>query len=264
MELKGERHMRILILTKSIICEKQLQEQLQRLDHEVFVSSSLLISSQQFLLTRLIDYFQVIIFGETVMDKVVTEILSMIDQKDHLLIRKAETVLDKVDREVWKHKGIQGWVYCDSGIEAVREQLSTLEKEFVPTETENSFTREKGSLTMMQIKKTEGPKGLHLQVNSCAFGNTEKRLVDALINKKGQLCSREELCEILWNSKPTNSKLSQLSSLIKRIKGRFIKLGIHEEIIHTTWGKGYMLTNKFNDYFTDIDEEIEPIKELQQ
>lgn len=243
-----------------MLCERQLQEQLQRLDHEVFVSKYLFEESQyQFLTGKLINFFHLILISETVTDGELLRILPILKQQRKIVFRKSEIELDKVDQEYWIDQGIQGWISCDTKIERLREQLSKIiENDFL--EQKNVIAREKGGLTMLQFRQPPIQKMKEIKLSDCKFANNEKRLLGVLINKRNELCSREEICKVLWESEPTNSKLAQLSSLIKKMKRRFKNLEIYEEMIQTKWGKGYMLTDSFFEYFID-DDPNEQIKE---
>lgn len=257
---EGVKNVRVFILTKNVLCEQQLQNQLQRLDHEVFVSNYLFDEPQaQFLFVKLIDYFQIILISETVTDAELLRILPALNQQKKVVFRKNEYRPDKADQEYWTNKGIKGWISCDSKIESVREQLSKMiENEF--SEQKNMIVKEKRGLTMLQLRQAPIQKMKEVKLSDCKFANNEKRLLGVLINKKDELCSREEICKILWDSEPTNSKLAQLSSLIKKMKKRFRNLEIYEEMIETKWGKGYMLTDNFYEYFIGNDPS-EQIKE---
>ena len=232
-----------------MLCEQRLQEQLQRLDHEVFVSNYLFKGAQYQLLTgKLMDYFQFVLFSETVTDGEMLKILPLVDLQRQIIFRKHEAEMDKESQEYWSNKGIKGWLSSKSTIEELREQLSKIiDQEQVEQKT--LITREKGGFTMLQFKQPSIQRNRTIKLNDCKFANNEQRLLEVLINKKNELCSREEICKLLWDSAPTNSKLAQLSCLIKKMKKRFTDLEIYEEMIQTKWGKGYMLTDNFYEYF---------------
>lgn len=244
------RTLRILIFTKNMLCEQRLQEQLQRLNHEVFVSNYFFKDAQyQLLAEKIMDYFPFVLFSETVTDGEMLRLLPMIELQRQIILRKHESDLEQEYQKYWSNKGVKGWIYSNANIEELREQLSKImEKEQL--EKKSQITREKCGLTMLQLKQQPlVQRNRVIKISDCKFANNEQRLLEVLINKKKELCSREEICMLLWNSEPTNSKLAQLSCLIKKMKKRFKDVDIHEELIQTKWGKGYMLTDYFYEYF---------------
>ncbi|GCF95830.1 transcriptional regulator [Enterococcus florum] len=238
--------MQILIVTRNVLNEQKIQEQLQRLNHEVFVSSSILNLTHHQFVTRLLDYFNAIIFSESVTDKEVLELLPAVNKEKHVAYRKIEKRLDRVDQEYWSDKGIDGWMMDQFSLEKIRELFSN-----EPTQqsgTELACPTGLGTLgSLISLREAE-PKP-SFKLTEIHFKGKEKCLLDALAKKSGEVYSREELCRVLWNQEPDRSKMAQLSYIIKRIKQRFKDHGINEELLVTMWGKGYQLTDSFYDYF---------------
>ena len=72
----------------------------------------------------------------------------------------------------------------------------------------------------------------------------EKKIIQQLMDAKDLSLSRDQLCQG-WRSKNQNSKLSQLSSAITRIRKKTLEVYGIEDTIHTMWGEGYQLNTFF-------------------
>ncbi|GCF94768.1 transcriptional regulator [Enterococcus florum] len=239
--------MQILVLTKNILVEQTLQEQLQRLNHEVFVSSSLLQpfglpASEQ----TLIDFFQVVIFDETLSDSEVLQFLEKFQPKRHMIFRKADRRPERVETDRWYDQGVRGWITKGVTVEGLRELLIQTNEQANP----QAANVERSSYKMTLHPYIVGSKESREKIPIENFPLTpyEKKMLQLLMKEEGKLYSRDELCSNLWECEITNSKKVQLSSLIKRIKNRFREARIYEELIQTVWGKGYMLTPSFYKY----------------
>ncbi|MFR3686130.1 MAG: hypothetical protein ACLTXM_13970 [Enterococcus sp.] len=105
----------VLILTRNILSDGELQEKLQYLNYEVFCSSSLfeyLIQHQMY--PDLMNHFQIIIFSETVSNAEINFLSPLFEGKKNLLFRKigeeseSEELLNmrKLLRSTWR------WIHC--------------------------------------------------------------------------------------------------------------------------------------------------------
>ena len=59
---------------------------------------------------------------------------------------------------------------------------------------------------------------------------------------------RDQICRLLWQKEPDASTKSQLSFVCKRVKQKFSDAGMNEEIITTSWGKGYQINEQILPY----------------
>ncbi|GCF95259.1 transcriptional regulator [Enterococcus florum] len=241
--------MKIIILTKNILAEQLLQEKLQRLNYEVFVSSHLFQpGNSQETVTAMIEYFPFIIFSETLSDAETLSILSLIEVQKHKIYRKGAKGLKRVDQEYWQEKGIHGWLLQSFEIEEIRELFSQAIAKQQTLQLLKPLSTER-VVPSSKIRRPQREKD-PMRLDECGFRNNERKIIEALASERGQIVSREKLCLILWDKEATNSKLAQLSYLVKGIKQRFNDLGIHIELLQTSWGKGYSLTSTFYDYFS--------------
>lgn len=70
------------------------------------------------------------------------------------------------------------------------------------------------------------------------LSSLELQVLERLRSQPGEIVSRDELCLALWGN-VSQSRLAQLSSLVKNIKLKLETLEMDQEVIQTIWGKGY-------------------------
>ncbi|MZJ91120.1 helix-turn-helix domain-containing protein, partial [Enterococcus avium] len=147
------------------------------------------------------------------------------------LLRKLGSKPNAKEEEQLHSLGVIDWLVVDHSIDYLREQLSEKLAPYQKDETnivflyKNESIQEMGNLVQLKRSLTK----------------REQTTLDCLIQSKGSVVSREELCSQLWNERPNNSHLSQTSVLIKRIKMKLEIAGFDPEMIKTIWGSGYVL-----------------------
>ncbi|MEO1771092.1 MULTISPECIES: winged helix-turn-helix domain-containing protein [Enterococcus] len=232
----------ILVLTKNLLVEQQLQEQLQRLNYEVYCSTEFL---DQLLMGNAIDpifpIYQAVILSETISNQEIQQILEHLLSQNRAVLRKFASDPSAKEKEQLKLIGIHDYLVEGNTLDQLREQL--VEKlgtvGCYPHKTDLIHQMKKRNLRDIKIK----------------FSKMEKKTLQRLTESQGESVSRQEMCEALWNDVPNNSHLSQLSLLIKRVKHKLEKGGFEEEAIETIWGYGYRLS-------PDILEEINRVNEM--
>lgn len=118
----------VLILTRNILSDGELQEKLQYLNYEVFCSSSLfeyLIQHQNY--PELMNHFQFIIFSETVSSAEINFLLPLFEGKKNLMFRKTGEVSDS--EELLKVKEV---TTINLTMDSLREKL--MESKFSQSE----------------------------------------------------------------------------------------------------------------------------------
>lgn len=230
----------ILILTKNLVLEQELQKQLQYLNYEVFCSVELLeglkasrrqTDTQNDTLQRYLLNYQAIILSETIADSEIRELLPILKSEKWGLLRKLGNKPNTNEEDQLKSLGVIDWLFTDQSIDYLREQLSEKLAPYQKDETnivflyKNESIQETGNLVQLKRSLTK----------------REQTTLDCLIRSKGGVVSREDLCSHLWNERPNNSHLSQTSVLIKRIKMKLEIAGFDPEMIKTIWGSGYTL-----------------------
>ncbi|GCF95322.1 transcriptional regulator [Enterococcus florum] len=203
---------RILIFTQNILNEKEIQQNIQRLNYEVFVSESLSDFSTA---KEILDYFSVIIMSETLSNATTEQLVPKLIEDHHILIKKEGKLEERV---VIGHRTIRT-IDAKISLEELREVLIS----FFPVKTvvaeEPKARREFPSLNRLDMKVLAG---LEMQ--------------------NGHAVSRSDLCGLVWGSDyKISSKLSQLSIIVKRINQKFAAENIQDVYIDTIWGVGYKL-----------------------
>ncbi|MGM0169731.1 hypothetical protein IGI39_004798 [Enterococcus sp. AZ135] len=203
----------VIILTKNILIEKELQAKLQRLNYEVFCCSNLFyLTKLQEKIFSIINYFDIVIFNETITENEMQQILAYLPESK-VILRKLEK-----ESEI-QLEGVDGWISEQLTIEELRENLSQWGKSPISQYEENK------------------------QMDKLLFlSSLERRTLEYLYQANGQIISREDLCAYLWKDGATKSRLAQLSLLIKKLRIAFKKSGVTGETIETSWGEGYQLT----------------------
>ena len=99
---------KILIITKNPLAEQALQLALQKINDEVFCSSSLL--EQVDFYPEVVGYFSIAIVSDTISSLELSKHLDTLKQKDLLLIRKGNSEQLKGTDLEWMLPHIDGWV----------------------------------------------------------------------------------------------------------------------------------------------------------
>lgn len=231
--------MNILLLTKSVSFEQSFSQQLNFMGHEVFSSNQLLKNLEENQPTKSIfDYFDAIIFSETVSNEEVRSILSEQQEifKDALVFRKTSQTLNEQEQQLWKHIGIFGFISEDTSFETIRDLLFLKEKNnstLVPLQQETPLTAQNDNQQQF------------LEFTYTSLSSQERTVFNILWQSKDEFVTREELAQNIWGGELTKSKESRLSGIIKNINKKLMEAGFSEYQITTSWGKGYKLGNSY-------------------
>lgn len=229
----------ILILTKNLLTEQKLQEQLQHLNYEVFCSVTLLSqlrSSPN--RTQMIQSYQAIIFSETLTNLDIRELLVFMPNEGNLLVRKLMHEPSKKEIEELKKMGINLWICDGEPLDLLREHLAL--------QLSHCQKKEASNIVFL-YQKDDSPKTL--EDFKTRLTKKECKAFECLFAGEGELISREVLCNYIWEGAPNNSRLTQLSVLVKRLKTKLNEAGFQEELIHTVWGNGYRLSPKLVQFY---------------
>lgn len=231
---------KILILTKNILAEQQLQKQLQLLNYEVFCSTDIFKNSQ---MISILQYFPVVMLSETISNLEVAKFLSLIDKGSNLVIRLTAEDSTEENKTEWQEKGMTGWLSKHLSSDAIRENLVLLQSAYYEKRLEQEPKE------CPQIQKMEN-RSLQTTTGRIFFSKKEERLFKLLLEAQGSMLSRKEICDILWSEGETDSNRSQLSCIATKIKTKFKSIGYQGETIITKWGQGYALAPTFYSYLT--------------
>ena len=123
----------MLILTKNLVLEQELQQQLQHLSYEVFCSVELLEclkasrhqkNTTTDTLQRYLLNYQAIILSETIADSEIRELLPILKSEKWGLLRKLGSKPNAKEEEQLHSLGVIDWLVVDQSIDYLREQLS--------------------------------------------------------------------------------------------------------------------------------------------
>lgn len=238
---------RVLVLTKNIFTERELQNKLQLLDYEVYCSARLLdecIEKQYH--TEFLNFFQYVILSESINVSELATLVAFFEPLSLKVIRKVGTKIMESDQHYLKKGLLNALISTNDSLDELRESLSLLSsstEQSVEYTSASSIKQLSQSSTIFQanilqssFQKSE--ETLYLELLYC-LSNKESRIISILIKAGNQVVSREELCRELWGETPNHSHLASLSNSIKKIKAKFEKSPLKVSAIHTLWGRGY-------------------------
>lgn len=229
----------ILILTKNLLAEQKLQEDLQHLNYEVFCSINMLTQLRNkpnyF---QIVQSYQAIIFSETLTNQEVKKLLIFAEPEDSLLIRKFIHEPSTTEKTEVTEMGLDTWIYQGQSLDILREHLVKNLIRFQENEDNDHF---------ISSPKVSSPQSL--EEFQSRLTKRELSTFKCLLSSEGGLVSRESLCNYLWKSEPNNSRLTQISVLIKRLKAKLKGAGFQDDLIETVWGYGYRMSPKLLEFY---------------
>lgn len=206
--------MEILLLSENILVEEKLQNMIQKLGHEVFVNKSFLYNVEHIFKLN----FDICIISNTVPNSKVEEIISSSVNKHTGLIRICDSTFSSENLSIFD----EVWISHDESLDNLKGKLER--------------SKEKNIFKMNQKnQKTQN----NLTVNDLHLSMNEQRVFSFLTANENDVLSRENICEYVWDKNYTDSRKSQLSSLIKRINKKMKNSSASSYEIKTIWGKGY-------------------------
>lgn len=209
---------KILIITKNPLADQALQLALQKINDEVFCTSSLL--EQVDFYPEVVGYFSIAIVSDTISSLELSKHVSSLKEKELLLLRKgSEEQLKDTDLE-WMLPQIDGWFSDDTSMEGFIEKIAEMKDQV--GEMRNDVSR---SYKKFISKLTKN----------------ERKVLYFLSQAKGAQLSREKLCEEIWGTGMNTSNVCQLSFLVSCIREKMIAVGFNENELKTMWGRGYQL-----------------------
>lgn len=244
----------VLILTKNILAEQAIVNNLQRLNCETLCSAELVQCLQDSASVSLLNYFQWVILSDSLCNEEMERLLESLKEVPLCSLRIVENYPNEEEQLLWKERGLTDWLAKDAGFENIREKLSELQKEFqLKLATNNriiSFPNEetanlsKDSTTLLK-----------------SLSKKEKKVFERLVEgyEKKEILSRKVLCDYLWSDGETPSNMSQLSCLINKLKRKFANNGATGQTITTQWGRGYQLSEEFYDYWIQTSQQEDRI-----
>ncbi|MEG0749205.1 MULTISPECIES: helix-turn-helix domain-containing protein [Lactobacillales] len=223
---------KVIILTRNIIIEQDFQNELQRLDYEVFVLKEFFAADKPQYFEEILSLFDIVIFSETLTNQEFTDILPIVLEKELHYLRRTDEPVPNIDDN-----------HCLS-IECTLTEL----REFLllgDKRQGQSETISKGLVRQSEQKKQD------LVLFYSSLNNIEKKIISALAEGAGKIISRDELCNKVWNHEVSKSRLVQMSTAVGNIRKKIAHAHIDNVRIITYWGNGYRLHDVPNGLMND-------------
>lgn len=223
---------KVIILTRNIIIEQEFQNELQRLDYEVFVLKEFFDRAKPHYFENLLSFFDIVIFSETLTNQEFADLLPIVLEKDLHYLRRTDEPVATID---------------DSHCLPIVCTLTDL-REFLLLSDKHEGQSERisrGSVHQSELKKQD------LVLFYSSLNNIEKKIISALAEGSGKIISRNELCNKVWNNEVSKSRLVQMSTAVGNIRKKIAHAHIDNVRIITYWGNGYRLHDIPNGLMND-------------
>lgn len=232
---------RILILSKNSLAEQDLQCSLQRMNEEVYCSSSLLPQADSCL--DLIKYFSVVIISDTIATIELEAFLPNILETGAKILRRGDSELIKNGEYAWMLDEIDGWIDDKMTISEITEII-------VRMRSKNNEVLCSDKQVSLDQQDYRGIPNIDFKQFISYLSKNERRVLFHIYDAKGFTISREELCQAIWEMPSTNSTLSQLSAITYRIKKKITDMGFGIDELQTVWGQGYRMGNAMHSFLS--------------
>ncbi|MDU5334652.1 helix-turn-helix domain-containing protein [Enterococcus sp.] len=247
----------ILILTKNVLAEQEIQQKLQSLNYEVYCSSKIFDTCRQNLEIReFFELFQFVILSETICEIEVIELIPVLNNHSVRIIRKVDTNVTEADQRCLENEQLNAIISSSDSIDELRECLYNLKNSVGRTEItkqNNNVVQLSGKVSLIGSNYLQKPeryseKNRLIIETFHRLSQTESKILSILIEAGNQVVTREEICHKVWKEDVTKSHLASLSSTVTRIKMKFEQADLEKIAIHTLWGKGYRINQNLLNY----------------
>lgn len=240
---------KVLLLSKNPIIESRLQNILQRVNAEVYCSSSLFYEASEHL--QVIQYFSLIMVCDTISNvELAQHIKSLKDSGLPILRRGNQSQIEETEF-AWLGEFIDSWLEFEDSDSVIIDKIARAQAYAESTQSIRiePFSRSNYSNFLNRLSKKE------------------KQLLCFLYEANGKSVSREDLCQKMWHSESNHAGLSNLSAIAKRLKVKMNDSGLSEDCVGSSWGQGYYLQvpfllflrdNNFDKYCSDGMAYLEP------
>ena len=245
----------VLILTKNILAEQDIQQKLQALNYEVYCSARVFENSIRHVESlEFFNYFQYLILSETICESEVMEIIQLIKNPAIRIIRKVEEKVTEMDHQYLEEEVLHAIISNEDSVDELRECLYALKKQESrePTYESQKYVQlsDKVSLIKPNVlqKNTASPEENYQFLEVLHhLSQTETKILYILVQAGNKVVTRETICHKIWNEEVNKSHLASLSSTITRIKTKFEQTNLPHKAIQTLWGKGYRINPELLD-----------------
>lgn len=241
----------ILILTKNVLSEQEIQKKLQLLNYEVFCSAIDIENIQEKRIQDFSDYFQYVIISETICESEMTYLVSLFADLSINIIRKLESRIATAIKSYSENPDLGAIISNDDSTDELRECLFSLkyyEKEEIASHSIKKFTQTSSkSIPKNSDSALHMGKGISIEDKSRyieslhRLSQTEGRILSILVNAEDNVVTRDDICRQVWGEDSSKSHLVAISNATTRIKMKFERTNLAKQAIHTFWGKGYKI-----------------------
>ncbi|MGO3790102.1 MAG: helix-turn-helix domain-containing protein [Enterococcus gilvus] len=244
---------RILILTKNILAEQEIQQKLQVLNYEVYCSAAVFeYCSHQLKQLDLFKYFPNVILSESICESEITKILPLLKEYPLNVIRKEETKLTELEQTYLEGEQLHAIISTSDSSDELRECMYKLKKRMEESGEQaanDKVVQLSGKVSLLHAQPSKAlelttEEALKLNDAMHRLSQTEMKILSILLNAGNHVVTRETICQKVWNEEPSNSHLASLSNTISRIRTKFEHVDIGNEAIHTMWGRGYRINQE--------------------
>lgn len=247
----------VLILTRNVLAEQEVQQKLQSLNYEVYCSSKIFDTCRHNLEIReFFKLFQYVILSESICEVEVMELIQILKNHSIQIIRKVETNVTEIDQRCLENDQLNAIISSSDSIDELRECLYNLKNIDERTEIapqNNNVVQLSGKVSLIGSNYLQ-KSGRYNEMNRRIIetlhrlSQTESKILSILIEAGTQVVTREEICHKVWKEEVTKSHLASLSSTVTRIKMKFEQADLEKIAIHTLWGKGYRINQNLLNY----------------
>lgn len=231
----------ILILTRNVLSESKLQEELQQMNYEVLISTNIYTQLQYHIpMGQVLSYFQLVIFSEYLTDNEITQVLPKLVESDVPLMQRVNQNRSVLTNQSWRKDNTVFVSETTASSQVFREQIESLLCE-----------KSQDEYWVDYYKKEEWKEPEKTNIyRALSFSRNDWKILEILYQADGKLVTKEDLSELVWNQPLNKSRMVQIYTSIGHIKEKLQGLQPEKILIGTQRGRGYFLTEHFYQYFT--------------
>lgn len=236
---------RILVLTKNVLAESELQYQLQNMNYEVMVSSEFYNNlCYKMPIEQDLKVFHLFIFSEILTDEEVEVALPILLKTGKPIVQRVDSIVEKDKWMDWqKYSGIH-FSEVDSSLREFRQQLEDCLAE---VEEEADFEM---NYSDYPNSHQENVRGMLTLFHETSFTKLELKILDILYRAHGKIVTKETLCRELWGEELNKSRGVQIYTNLGRIKEKLEHSYPDVSFIASQRGVGYYLKPAFYEKFS--------------
>lgn len=232
---------RILVLTKNVLSEIELQGTLQRLGYEVLVSSVLYTQlSYGMPSQKELSMFHLILLSEYLTDDEIERILPSLKESEKPILQQVDYPAEDLPEKAWRG---------EHGVHVVEVNVSPRNfKQSIETLLTTIDAHQLEQLPPLDVPQT--PKNSASLLLQLSFTSLERKVLYVLYKANGKLVTKEVLCEEVWHQPLTKSRVVQIYTIIGRIKDKLQVLNPDITFIRSQRSEGYFLAPIFYEKYT--------------